>query len=158
MEARPEWHLVLIGLVSAGLPEELACSGRDRNLFERLCALPTVHYCGAVSLAQVPPYIAACDVGLIPYCLSDFTRTSSPIKAFEYLSMGKPVVSTNIPSAIREGMEIVVSDEGDYCEAVQKALAVCSHESGLQDQRMASVAQDTVAARAKQLLEFVQSN
>ncbi|MEM7791073.1 MAG: glycosyltransferase, partial [Verrucomicrobiota bacterium] len=135
---------------SDGLSDELERSGRDPKVFEQLLSLKNVIYCGQVSLREVPPYIAACDVGLVPYCLSEFTRTSSPIKAFEYLGMGKPVVSTNIPAAIREDLEIFVSAEGSYVDATEAALAKVDGRSQL-EARILSVASDTVEARAKQL-------
>ncbi|MEM7789899.1 MAG: hypothetical protein AAF546_00735, partial [Verrucomicrobiota bacterium] len=62
MESRPNWQLVMIGAISDGLSDELERSGRDPKVFEQLLSLKNVIYCGQVSLREVPPYIAACDV------------------------------------------------------------------------------------------------
>jgi glycosyltransferase involved in cell wall biosynthesis len=44
----------------------------------------------------VPYYIALADVGILPFPDEMWLRVSSPIKLGEYLSMGKPVIVTNI--------------------------------------------------------------
>ena len=50
--------------------------------------------------------MAAFDVCLIPYVLNDYTKKLSPIKLYEYLALGKPVVATNtggLPEIIHDG-------------------------------------------------------
>jgi glycosyltransferase involved in cell wall biosynthesis len=108
VQERPDWHFVIAGSISGALAGELRGSGRSADLFEQLCQYPNVHYIGAFPLAAVPGIIASCDVGLVPYCLSAFTMASSPIKTFEYLAMGKPVVSTAAPESLAGGQEIFV--------------------------------------------------
>jgi glycosyltransferase involved in cell wall biosynthesis len=51
-----------------------------------------VVFTGHLPIDQVPTYIAACDV---MYGLSHVTKPSNPIKIYEYLSCGKPVITTN---------------------------------------------------------------
>ncbi len=58
--------------------------------------LPNVNYLGPMPFEALPPYLAAMDVGLVPYGLSEFNRWSFPMKALEYLSAGLPVVSTSL--------------------------------------------------------------
>ena len=47
--------------------------------------------------------MAAFDVGLIPYLWNDYTRSCFPLKLYEYLAAGKPVVATGLPELA--GME-----------------------------------------------------
>jgi teichuronic acid biosynthesis glycosyltransferase TuaH len=68
----------------------------------RFCALiarPGVHYAGRVPEEEAPAYIAAADIGITPYVDSPFNRASFPLKTLDYLSAGRPAVSTILPAA-----------------------------------------------------------
>lgn len=62
-----------------------------------LAALPNVHLVGQRTHEELPRYIQAFDVGIIPYRLTEYTRHVYPTKLTEYLALGKPVVSTALP-------------------------------------------------------------
>lgn len=67
--------------------------------FAALTARPEVRHVGAVTAERARAYMAAVDVGITPYADSPFNRASFPLKTLEYLSAGRPVVSTGIPAA-----------------------------------------------------------
>ena len=67
--------------------------------FDALVSRPKVHYVGRVPEEQAPAYIAATDVGITPYLDSQFNRASFPLKTLDYLSAGRPMVSTDLPAA-----------------------------------------------------------
>jgi len=62
-----------------------------------LRARPNVHFLGPKPHPAVPSYMQAFDVCLIPFLLNDITMSVNPIKFFEYLAAGKPVVATPLP-------------------------------------------------------------
>lgn len=67
-----------------------------------LFAYPNVTYIGEIPKRRVPGLIRRFDVGLVPYhTRSRFNRHSYPMKTFEYLYCGKPVVSTGLVSLTR---------------------------------------------------------
>ena len=46
---------------------------------------------------ELPQYLKNCDLGIIPYeTKHEFAKYSNPMKAYEYLASGLPVVSTKI--------------------------------------------------------------
>lgn len=49
-----------------------------------------------VKYELVPQFVAKCDVGILPFPDISWWNTSSPLKLFEYLACGKPVIVTNI--------------------------------------------------------------
>ena len=62
---------------------------------------PNVHLLGARPHRDVPAYIKAFDVALVPYRLSEYTANVYPTKLNEYLAMGTPVVATDLPEIRR---------------------------------------------------------
>jgi GT2 family glycosyltransferase len=55
-----------------------------------------VHFLGEKKIEELPPYLSSAEFCLLPFKPSKITDAVSPIKAFEYLFMAKPVVSTNM--------------------------------------------------------------
>ena len=84
----PHWSLLLIG--PGGVAADLARVD--------LSALPNVHALGFRPYADLPGYLKACDVCIIPYRLSEHTASVFPIKFFEMLATGRPVVATALPA------------------------------------------------------------
>lgn len=150
---RPDWSFVFLGAKSASLEDELEATGRSRDCFSLLLGLPNVRWLGSVPQALVPPYVAAADVGLVPYCLSKFTKSSSPQKVYEYLAMGKPVVATKIPDTITVSRDIHFSEESEsYSLAIEAALAGAA-DPVLRAERLACVRKHSVCARAETMVE-----
>jgi teichuronic acid biosynthesis glycosyltransferase TuaH len=67
--------------------------------FRALTARPRVLYVGRVPEDEALDYVAATDVGITPYLDSPFNRASFPLKTLDYLSAGRPMVSTDLPAA-----------------------------------------------------------
>lgn len=85
----PGWAFVLVGPVGQGQP--------STDLGE-LRTLKNVFFPGRVPYGEVPGYLKAFDVALIPHHVNAYTTASFPMKLYEYLSAGLPVVSTPLPS------------------------------------------------------------
>lgn len=79
--------------------------------FSELIARPRVHYVGRVPEEEAPAYIAAIDVGITPYMDSPFNRASFPLKTLDYLSAGRPAVSTALPASRWLLDDLVHSDQ-----------------------------------------------
>jgi glycosyltransferase involved in cell wall biosynthesis len=121
---RPQWSLVFVG------PEEL---GRERRKFEALLAQPNVHYLGCRRADQVPAYISCCDVCIMPYCPEASTVPDSDnVKLYEYLACGRPVVSTDVPSARRFlPLLRIATDPASFIRGVEESLTESPHFSEL---------------------------
>jgi glycosyltransferase involved in cell wall biosynthesis len=86
---RPDWNIVLIGKIGEGEPMT------DTKL---LAGLPNLHLFGARPYASLPNYLRGFDVALLPSTVNEYTGSMFPMKFFEYLAAGKPVVSTDLPA------------------------------------------------------------
>jgi glycosyltransferase involved in cell wall biosynthesis len=115
--SRPDWSLVLIG------PEG------DADL-TGLKALKNVHFLGAKPNGELPAYLSSFDIALNAFVKSDLTKDVSPLKFYEYLATGKPVVSTGEPRQVlsyKDCIYIGESREG-YLKACEEALAETGEE------------------------------
>ncbi len=115
--ARRDWSLVLVGPVGLGDPHTDVAT---------LQAEPNVHLLGARRYEELPAVLRGADVTLIPYRASDLTASIFPMKVYEYLAAGRPVVATPLPAL--EGVdEITVADGADaFVAAVEQELAADS--------------------------------
>ena len=92
----PDWSLVLVGPI-----------GIDTSA---LRDLPNVRLVGPRPYTALPEYLAAMDVGLIPFKHSPVTYHADPIKAYEYLAAGLPVVATDLPALRRLAHVLSLAD------------------------------------------------
>lgn len=86
----PEAHFVFAGPIFGA-----------RSLFAPLMARPNVHFLGAVPYAEVPAFLAHMDVCLLPHTQNALTASMNPLKLYEYLAAGRPVVTTPVPPTER---------------------------------------------------------
>jgi glycosyltransferase involved in cell wall biosynthesis len=74
---------------------------------------------------EIPSYLAAADVCLLPAHNTETMRNIVPIKMYEYLAAGKPVIATKLPGVIREfgeGHGVVYVDTPDQVVAMAAKL------------------------------------
>ncbi|MEW6308912.1 MAG: glycosyltransferase [Bacillota bacterium] len=108
---RPDWTIAMVGPVAG---EHAALRG-----------CPNVVWCGPVEYTDVPAYIGAMDVCLIPFAASEVTYHSNPIKVYEYLAAGKPVVATPLPE-LEQFADVLTLAAG--VEATVSAIDACLRE------------------------------
>ena len=89
--------------------------GPEQTDLSRSRAAPNVHLLGMKPHPELPRYVKAFDVGLVPYRLTEYTANVYPTKLNEYLVMGIPVVATDLPEIRRFNAEHgdIVSVAGD---------------------------------------------
>jgi glycosyltransferase involved in cell wall biosynthesis len=76
---------------------------------------------GAVAHDDMPANLAACDIGVAPFDMSAHAPLAlgffwSPLKVFEYMAAGLPVVAPRIDrleAIVRDGQEALLYDPGD---------------------------------------------
>ncbi|MBI5020377.1 MAG: glycosyltransferase [Ignavibacteriales bacterium] len=80
-------------------------------------------YLGEVSYDELPNYARLFDAGIVPFVLNELTIASNPIKILEYLALGLPVISTNLPEARRFGNSILIAeDDNEFISLIDVAL------------------------------------
>jgi len=117
---------------------------------------------GMVPVDAVPGYLQAFDVCVIPSPWSDFyAYYTSPLKLFEYMAAGKPIVATNLPSAMeiltdgKNALLVPPSDPGALADALHRLLDGPALGDRLGDQAARDAATYTWEARAMHILAFI---
>jgi glycosyltransferase involved in cell wall biosynthesis len=97
-----------------------------------------IHYLGEIPFAKLPMYARIFDVGIIPFVVNNLTLACNPLKLLEYLSLGIPVVSTNMPEVKKlEPAVIVAESREDFIDKIQTAVDQVSVEGNVQRREFA---------------------
>lgn len=140
----PTRTILLTGPAEAALAAQLDDLTRRAN----------VVWTGPVAYDELPGIVAAFDVGLIPYAENAYTRNVFPLKLFEYLAAGKPVVATGLPELAGLEPDVVVAHGLDGVEtAVAAALALTDERDVERRQKLAAA--NTWETRTERLLSLV---
>ena len=123
-EHRPDCQVVLIGRVGEGDP--------DTDL-RPLARCPNVHLLGPRLYGQLPAYLRGFDLALLPCPLNAYTRSMFPMKFFEYVAAGVPVVATALP-ALQEQAHLarLCPDFTSFLAEVDAVLAASTGSAGRQ--------------------------
>ncbi len=109
-QAYPEYDFVLIG-------STYLCETRKAK------SVPNIHFIGEVPYADLKGYLYAFDVCLIPFKLTDLIHYTNPVKLYEYLASGKPVVATAMPELLLvEEHVYIAQDTASFISNIQQAL------------------------------------
>ncbi len=98
---RPGWSFVVIGPFADG-----PINARSVKNFRRL---PNVHLLGPRPHDRLPMYIRSFDVCIIPYVKNSLNEHCSPLKMYDYLASGRPIVSADISEAVLQGHVVRVA-------------------------------------------------
>jgi teichuronic acid biosynthesis glycosyltransferase TuaH len=115
-----------------------------------LVARSNVVWVGRKAFEDLPSYLRVIDVGLTPYVPDDFNRASFPLKTLEYLSAGRPVVSTPLPAVSRLDVRWVRAAAGraDFVAAVREAFAADAQRDRTEIRAYAATHDWSVRARS----------
>ena len=110
--AFPDWRFRLAGKVED--PEVAALAG-----------LPNLETVGEIPFADVAGFLAGLDVALVPFRDLPLTRAVDPVKLYEALAMGLPVVARRLPETERWAEPLVYLYDGpdDFVRQVRRAIA-----------------------------------
>lgn len=148
-DALPHVAFVLVGAVGLGDP------GGAAEAFAALNARPNVHAFPPVEQSALPDWLAHVDVALIPFLDNEHTRASLPLKLWEYVAAGLPVVATDLPyfaALAADGTLRTASGVDGFAAALEAALAEDPDGRAARAQRAAGHDWD---ARIDELLHLV---
>lgn len=117
-----------------------------------LPSIAGLHFLGMKPHHQLPNHLRLLDVCLIPFLLNTVTLATNPVKAYEYLAAGKPVISSGLPEC--QLMQPFV-DVAANPEKFLKIAATRLRDSGDCEARRKFALQNTWAHRVQEIEAFV---
>lgn len=112
-KARPEWQFDIYGAIIGA--DVSACR-----------ALTNVNFFGEISYELVPDIVADFNICIIPFKLNSLTYATNPVKVYEYLSVGRPVISTALPElANMEDVDVLCAVSArDFVTKIEQMLLI----------------------------------
>lgn len=140
-DQHPEWNIVLIGPLYniAAVPSR-----------------PNIHWLGFKPYNSLASYAQLFDVGIIPFRKSAMTKSINPIKMWEYMATGMPIVATAIPEIQKYGELLYPAENAaEFIQNIQRALAEDTPEK--RSQRMEFARNNSWLNRARQIIEIIET-
>jgi GT2 family glycosyltransferase/glycosyltransferase involved in cell wall biosynthesis len=135
---RPHYNFILLG-------------GTFDVDLSRLRRLPNVQLLGQQPYETMPQYLHHFDACIIPFKINPITEATDPVKLYEYLSAGKPVVSVRLPELAPYRDYVYLADgAADFAAKLDQALAENDQPAALQRKSLAQ--RHTWVERYKQII------
>lgn len=96
----------------------------DESYERELAGRERVVFLGARPYETLPGYASRCDVLLVPFRRGEVSDAASPVKLFEYMALGKPIVAGDSAECRRFRSVLIAKDAQDYVLRIEQALAL----------------------------------
>ena len=96
----------------------------DESFDDRLKGAKNVYFLGPRSYDVLKYYARACDVLTIPFLVNDITRSTSPVKVFEYMAMHKPIVTTDMNECRKYDSVLIGKTHEEFITLLDKAMTL----------------------------------
>lgn len=144
-EARPDCEIVLIG------PDWGDCVEKSGIAeLKNVTILPPVDY------RELTLYAAWFDVAMVPFLVNEVTLATSPVKLFEYMAMGLPTVSVDLPECRKYPPVLIGEGHNGFIEKIEEALSL-GDDAEYKAQLQAEAAKNTWSDRAAIIAEHLAS-
>jgi glycosyltransferase involved in cell wall biosynthesis len=142
---RPDYQFVLIGPDYDGTlgPQKLGGHGN-------------IHWMGVKPYADLPGYLKCFDVATIPFVVNEITHATSPLKLFEYMAGGKPVVVTPMRESMQYEVVLVAATAEEFALQLDHALELRADQRFI-DQLRAIARENTWESRAEEIIQKIEA-
>lgn len=125
----PEWSIVLLGEIDYRFCSEYIC---------QLKKMENVHFLKRKPISQVPYYVNAFDICIAPYIVNEHSQNISPLKIYDYMALGKPIVCTNFEAALKfKNVIYIGKSKQEFDECIKKGLSEINDSISLKRKRIA---------------------
>jgi 2-polyprenyl-3-methyl-5-hydroxy-6-metoxy-1,4-benzoquinol methylase len=110
---KPDYEILLIGWDFDG-----SLKNSNFNSYDN------IHVIGPINYKELPKYAYWFNVSTIPFLINDITESTSPVKLFEYMAMGHPIVTTDMPECRKYKSVLVAKNHDQFIKNLDKAIAL----------------------------------
>jgi hypothetical protein len=145
VQRRPDYLFVLIGPDYDGTVKHTGISH-----------LENIYWLGVKRYAELPIYLHFFDVATIPFLVNDITHATSPLKLFEYMAGGKPIVITPMRESMQYEEVLVANGPDEFVEKLDQALKL-ARDSQYINQIKKLALQNTWESRAEDIIQKIET-
>lgn len=146
VESRPQWSVVLVGPIFPDLQRVMAGWPKYANLY----------ILGQKPPWELPAYLRAFDVCIVPYLHNEERHYCDPLKVYEYLAAGKPIVATGFPLApFLSDLVRVASSSEEFVTHIEGCLR--ENDEALARQRVEVARHNSWDRRVEEIEEILAS-
>ena len=134
-----------------------------KNLAEKEKLSDRVIFIGTVKHNLVPQYLSAFDYLVAPFPANEhYSYFMSPLKIFEYMAVGRPIIASDLPSireVLNENNAVLIkpSDERELASAIKKLADDKEFAKKISTGALLDIQKYTWNLRAEKILGFIQS-
>lgn len=114
---RPEYNIVLIGTKYDDTLEK-----------SKIQEIENIHFLGTREYKVLKNYADKFDVCTVPFLINDITKATSPLKIFEYMALGKPIVTTAMDECKKYKSIFIANNNEEFIELIDKAIKLNKKE------------------------------
>jgi glycosyltransferase involved in cell wall biosynthesis len=131
--------------------------GTIKRDIDRLKSKNNVHFFGRIDYDDLPYFLGYFDVCTIPFLINEMTVHVNPIKVYEYMATGLPIVSSNLPEVNEMGELIYYyKDKSDFVEKVRIALNEPRGSSNIPQMRINKARENSWDARVEKIWSLIE--
>lgn len=119
-----DWELIFELAKNETLKFHLIGYGASQETLRKIKKYKNIKYHGKVKPSELNDFVSNWNVAIIPFSQSKLSEAVDPIKVYEYLYFGLPVVVTGIPHLRNYPLVRVVNNEaGDFMKAIEASYS-----------------------------------
>lgn len=143
IQAHPEWEFVFIGKKSDTVSNALELNDNYT-------------YISPVSYTELKYFAYHFNVAIIPFLVNEITLGTSPVKLFEYMALGLPIVTTKLPECTLYQSCMLAENALEFADCIRRGILL-KQESAYQAVLQSEALQNTWESRAAAILNCLQT-
>ena len=96
----------------------------DEAFDENINDEENIYFMGPRDYKVLKYYAIKCDILIIPFILNDITKSTSPVKIFEYMALHKPIVTTDMQECRKYKSVFIGKNHDDFIKCIEKAYKI----------------------------------
>lgn len=143
----PSIDFIFVGPILAQKQDVTKLQKKYHNIF----------FTGDVHYSSLPKHMQKFDLAIIPHTIDEFTASMNPLKLYEYLAAGKPVITTKVAGVENISNYVyVVNDENDFLRNISNVVNLLKQNLINPQSVIDSINENfTWEYKAKQILELI---
>jgi len=144
-EKRPEYNIILLGI-------------KYDDTFDKaeLNKYKNIYFLGSKNYEELPSYASKFNVCTIPFVINDITQATSPLKLFEYMALGKPIVTTAMKECKKYKSVMIANNKEEFVQLVDKSVYMDKNNKDYFDLLNKEALENTWEAKALAIIQLIE--